>query len=130
MQIAYTRAVINAALAGKLEEAPLTPDPVFGVLVPKSCAGVASEVLSPRSTWADAAAYDPQARKLARMFVENFAQFESDVPDAVTAAAPKPRLGVFTDERGWSCRIEREGVLGKPHPYSITQEEVRCDACE
>jgi phosphoenolpyruvate carboxykinase (ATP) len=90
MKIAYTRAMINAALGGKLDAVPFAPDPVFGVLVPASCPGVPSEVLAPRSTWADPKAYDPQARRLARMFVENFAQFEVQVSDAVKAAAPKP----------------------------------------
>jgi phosphoenolpyruvate carboxykinase (ATP) len=82
--------MINAALGGKLEGVAFVPDPVFGVLVPSSCPGVPSEVLTPRSTWADPKAYDPQARKLARMFVENFAQFGTQVSEAVRAAAPKP----------------------------------------
>ncbi|HSB79687.1 MAG TPA: phosphoenolpyruvate carboxykinase (ATP), partial [Candidatus Methylomirabilis sp.] len=90
MKIAYTRAMINAALEGKLDGVPFAPDPVFGVLVPSSCPGVPGEVLTPRSTWADPKAYDTQARKLARMFVENFTQFGSEVSDAVKAAAPKP----------------------------------------
>ena len=90
MKIAYTRAMINAALGGKLDGVAFAPDPVFGVLVPSSCPGVPSEVLAPRSTWADPKAYDPQARKLAHMFVENFAQFGAEVSDAVKAAAPKP----------------------------------------
>jgi len=90
MKIAYTRAMINAALGGKLDGVPFAPDPVFGVLVPSSCPGVPSEVLTPRSRWADPKAYDPQARKLARMFVENFAQLGTQVSDAVRAAAPRP----------------------------------------
>ena len=90
MKIAYTRAMINAALGGKLEGVAFVPDPVFGVLIPSSCPGVPSEVLAPRSTWADPKAYDPQARKLARMFVENFAQIGTQASEAVKAAAPKP----------------------------------------
>jgi len=81
MKIAYTRAMITAALAGKLDEVPFVPDPVFGVLVPLSCPGVPSEVLAPRGTWPDPAAYDAQASLLADLFRKNFQQF-----DGVTAA--------------------------------------------
>ena len=81
MKIAYTRATITAALAGKLDEVPFVPDPVFGVLVPLSCPGVPSEVLAPRGTWPDPAAYDAQASLLAGLFRKNFQQF-----DGVTAA--------------------------------------------
>jgi phosphoenolpyruvate carboxykinase (ATP) len=81
MKIAHTRAMITAALAGKLDEVPFVPDPVFGVLVPLSCPGVPSEVLAPRGTWPDPAAYDAQASLLADLFRKNFQQF-----DGVTAA--------------------------------------------
>jgi phosphoenolpyruvate carboxykinase (ATP) len=53
-----------------------------------SCPGVPAEVLDPRSTWSDKAAYDAQAAKLARMFVENFKAFEADADPAVKAAGP------------------------------------------
>ena len=81
MKIAYTRAMITAALGGKLDEVPFVPDPVFGVLVPLGCPGVPSEVLAPRGTWPDPAAYDAQASLLADLFRKNFQQF-----DGVTAA--------------------------------------------
>ncbi len=57
--------------------------------MPTSCPGVAAEVLDPRSTWADKAAYDAQAAKLAAMFVENFKTFTADVDPAVVEAGPK-----------------------------------------
>jgi phosphoenolpyruvate carboxykinase (ATP) len=63
-------------------------DPVFGVEVPTSCPDVPAEVLQPRATWADGAAYDRQANALATMFVENFQAFADGVPESVRAAGP------------------------------------------
>ncbi len=88
MSIAYTRAMVRAALDGDLEGVPMTTDPIFGLQVPTTCPGVPAEVLQPRSTWSDAAAYDAQARKLARMFVENFRTFADGVSPEILAAAP------------------------------------------
>ena len=87
MKIAHTRAMVNAALDGRLAEAAARPDCHFGVLVPEACPGVPAEILNPRNTWADGAAYDAQARELRRRFENNFAQFESHVDDKVKAAA-------------------------------------------
>ena len=87
MKIAYTRAMLHAALDGKLDAAGFTPDPNFGVLVPNACPNVPTEVLNPKNTWADAAAYDVQARDLTQRFEANFGQFESHVEDSVKAAA-------------------------------------------
>jgi phosphoenolpyruvate carboxykinase (ATP) len=89
MKLAYTRAMVNAALDGKLAEVEFVEDPVFGVQVPTSCPNVPSEVLSPRGTWADKDAYDVQAKKLAGMFVENFKQYADKTSDSVKAAGPK-----------------------------------------
>ena len=88
ISIRYTRAMINAALNGELDAVEYTPDPVFGIQVPSSCPGVPDEVLQPRGTWRDAQAYDRQAQQLAAMFVDNFKQFEVEVPESVRAAAP------------------------------------------
>jgi phosphoenolpyruvate carboxykinase (ATP) len=89
MKIAHTRAMINAALSGALDHVGYERDPVFNLDVPTSCPGVPSEVLRPRSTWKDAAAYDAQARKLAQMFAENFKGFEATAASDVKAAGPK-----------------------------------------
>jgi phosphoenolpyruvate carboxykinase (ATP) len=89
MKITYTRAMVNAALNGDLENSRFEPDPIFGVHVPTACCNVPDEVLWPRNTWDDTAAYDQQARELARMFSENFRPFEADVPEDVRAAGPK-----------------------------------------
>jgi phosphoenolpyruvate carboxykinase (ATP) len=89
MRIAYTRAMINAALNGDLEGASFEPDPIFGVYMPAACCDVPNEVLRPRNTWTDKTAYDQQAHKLARMFADNFRQFEDMVTEEVRAAGPK-----------------------------------------
>jgi phosphoenolpyruvate carboxykinase (ATP) len=88
MKIAHTRAMITAALGGQLDSVSYRRHPIFNVEVPATCPDVPDGVLDPRTTWADAAAYDQQAGKLARMFVENFKNFENDVPAAVRQAGP------------------------------------------
>jgi phosphoenolpyruvate carboxykinase (ATP) len=88
IKIGYTRAMVQAALGGELLGAPTSPHPNFGMAVPTACPNVPAEVLNPRSTWPDKAAYDAQARKLAGMFVENFKTFEGQVPGEVQAAGP------------------------------------------
>ena len=79
MKIAYTRAMIRAALSGALDAVAYEKDPVFNLDIPTSCPDVPADVLKPRTTWADGAAYDAQAAKLATMFVENFKTFEQGV---------------------------------------------------
>jgi phosphoenolpyruvate carboxykinase (ATP) len=89
MKIAHTRAMINAALSGALANVDYRRHPVFNLEMPASCPGVPSDVLDPRSTWADKTAYDAQAKKLAGMFTENFKTFEAQVDPTVVAAGPK-----------------------------------------
>jgi phosphoenolpyruvate carboxykinase (ATP) len=89
MKIAHTRAMIAAALSGALDEVQYQRHPVFNLDMPTTCPNVPSEVLDPRSTWSEKAAYDAQAKKLAAMFVENFEAFEADVARAVVAAGPR-----------------------------------------
>ena len=89
MKIAYTRAMINAALSGNLDDVPLRSDPIFGVQVPERCPGVPVEVLNPRATWANGEAYDEQARTLAGRFADNFRQFAAMVPEEVRQASPR-----------------------------------------
>lgn len=86
--IPYTRAMVNAALDGELENVTTRRDPVFGVEVPETCPGVPDGLLNPRGSWSDPAAYDAQAAKLAAMFHENFKNFSEEVPEAVIAAGP------------------------------------------
>ncbi|MEE4194134.1 MAG: phosphoenolpyruvate carboxykinase (ATP) [Anaerolineae bacterium] len=89
MKIKFTRAMVDALLAGDLKDVPYQTDPIFGLAVPQSCPNVPPEVLNPRNTWADPAAYDQQAMKLAAMFVANFKQYEDRVPQSVKNAGPK-----------------------------------------
>ena len=88
MNINHTRSMVRAALGGKLDDAPTLVDPVFRVAVPTACPDVPAEVLQPRSTWPDEEGYDRQARKLARMFTENFARFASGISPEIRAAGP------------------------------------------
>lgn len=92
MKIGYTRTLLNAALSGELEKVPMREDPTFGVMIPESVPGVPGDILNPRNTWSDKAAYDAQALKLAHLFHENFSQFKERVSPAVANAGPK--LGV------------------------------------
>jgi phosphoenolpyruvate carboxykinase (ATP) len=89
MKLAHTRAMVHAALSGRLKHAPTREDDVFGLHVPVEIPHIPAQVLEPRATWADKAAYDAQAAKLAGMFRDNFKQFEAEVSDAVQAAGPK-----------------------------------------
>jgi len=91
ISIKYTRALLNAAIDGKLDDVSFDNDPVFGLAVPASCPDVPDEVLMPRNTWADKAAYDAKANDLAGRFLENFKIYEPFVDDAVKAAGPKAK---------------------------------------
>jgi phosphoenolpyruvate carboxykinase (ATP) len=89
MKIAYTRAMVRAALNGSLAQIATEVDPVFGVHVPVSCPDVPGEVLKPRNTWRDPRAYDEKAQHLAGLFRKNFEQFADGVSDEVKAAGVK-----------------------------------------
>src|SRR5437899_1860730 len=89
MRLSHTRAMVRAALAGTLDRIPTTPEPVFGLEVPLQVPGVPGEMLLPRATWNDPAGYDAQATRLARMFRENFEQFQDQVHHAVREAGPR-----------------------------------------
>ncbi|NOZ49955.1 MAG: phosphoenolpyruvate carboxykinase [Chloroflexi bacterium] len=89
MKIAYTRAMVAAALGGRLDDVETVTDPVFGLHVPTHVPDVPDHILLPRNTWSDGSAYDAQAHKLATMFVENFKQFADQVSADVLAAAPQ-----------------------------------------
>jgi phosphoenolpyruvate carboxykinase (ATP) len=86
--IKQTRAMLAAALNGSLDDVATVVDPVFGLQVPVSCPGVSDELLNPRQTWNNLAEYDVQARKLAKMFVDNFQQFADGVTPQVLRGAP------------------------------------------
>jgi phosphoenolpyruvate carboxykinase (ATP) len=93
MSLKYTRAMVNAALDGKLDNEEFVTEPAFGLNIPTRCAGVPSELLNPRNAWADKAAYDRTAEQLAKKFEDNFKKF--DAPEEVRAAGPPsgPKAG-------------------------------------
>ncbi len=88
MPIKATRALLNAALDGSLNDAEFRTDPNFGFQVPVFVPGVEPTILDPRGTWTDKIEYDITAQKLVHLFVDNFAEFADHVDDGVRAAAP------------------------------------------
>ncbi len=88
IHLPHTRAMVQAALSGQLDQVPTHQHEIFGLQMPASCPGVPEQVLDPRATWADPAAYDRSARKLADRFVANFEQFAGTVDSDVTRAGP------------------------------------------
>jgi phosphoenolpyruvate carboxykinase (ATP) len=88
MKLGLTRAMVHAALDGKLDGIATRTDPVFGLAIPQTIPGVPNEVLDPRGTWPDVAAYDTQAKKLAEMFRKNFEKF-GDTDARIRDAGPK-----------------------------------------
>jgi len=89
IKLSFTRSMVKAVLSGAMTDAPMKADPVFGISVPQSCPGVPAEILAPRQTWKDPAAYDQRARQLAGMFESNFKENASDAPSEVRQAGPK-----------------------------------------
>jgi len=90
MPIKATRALLNAALDGSLNNAEFRVDPNFGFDVPVSVEGVDDTILDPRATWADKDDFDRTAQKLMQLFIDNFAEFEAHVDEGVRNAAPQP----------------------------------------
>jgi phosphoenolpyruvate carboxykinase (ATP) len=89
ISIKYTRALLNAALDGKLSKVKFVKDPVFGFDVPESCEDVPASVLNPASAWPDKNVYMQKYNQLGQRFIENFKKFESGCPPEVIAAGPK-----------------------------------------
>ncbi|MBQ6583385.1 MAG: phosphoenolpyruvate carboxykinase (ATP) [Mogibacterium sp.] len=91
IKLAYTRAMVTAALNGSLAQAEYVHDDRFNLEIPTSVENVPSDLLIPRNVWADAAAYDEQADALAAMFLENFARKYPDMPEEIRSAGPAGR---------------------------------------
>ncbi len=89
MKLSYTRAMINAAMRGDLNNVEYTAHPVFGMLMPASVPNVPSEILVPRNTWADKEAYDKKANELAGLFIKNFEKYADKASEEIRSAAPK-----------------------------------------
>ncbi|MEX0968366.1 MAG: phosphoenolpyruvate carboxykinase (ATP) [Bacteroidia bacterium] len=89
INLPYTRALINAALNGDLDNVKYSETRFFGLSIPASCPGVPSEILSPRNTWSDKEAYDEKAKYLADAFNKNFAKYAENASKEILEAAPK-----------------------------------------
>ena len=89
ISIKHTRAILHAALGGKLDNVEYKHDPVFGFEVPMHCPDVPDEILEPSTSWADKTEYDKKYKQLAQRFIENFKKFESQTPQEVIEAGPK-----------------------------------------
>jgi len=88
MAIKYTRAMVRSVLNGDLNNVGYNSDPIFGLAIPSECPEVPAEVLQPRNTWQDKAAYDTKATHLAHLFVDNFKQYLDYISDGVKKAGP------------------------------------------
>ena len=88
MKLSWTRRMVNAALAGELDDVETTTEPVFGLEVPTAIEGVPDSVLQPRATWDDSDAYDAKAEQLAGMFADNFEKYRENASDAIRQAGP------------------------------------------
>ncbi|MBP6177252.1 MAG: phosphoenolpyruvate carboxykinase (ATP) [Anaerolineales bacterium] len=89
ISIKYTRALLNAALEGKLNTVQFKKDPIFGFEVPQSCPNVPDEVMNPATSWHDQKEYDRRYKDLAMRFIQNFAKFTDGTPQEVIDAGPK-----------------------------------------
>jgi phosphoenolpyruvate carboxykinase (ATP) len=89
ISIKHTRALLSAALTGKLDGVASKTDPVFGFRVPAHCPDVPDEVLEPSSSWPNKKEYDKKYRQLAARFVENFRKFEESSPQALLQVGPR-----------------------------------------
>ena len=89
IKLKYTRAIVDAIHSGALDAAPTQVDPVFGFAVPTTCPEVPPEILLPRNTWSDKAAYDEKAKKVASLFRENFKKYEGQASADIRSAGPK-----------------------------------------
>ena len=89
ISIKYTRALLSAALNGKLDKVRYKTDPIFGSEVPTQCPDVPDDVLDPAGSWPDKKEYDKRYRDLAAQFIENFKRFEDHTPREVIEAGPK-----------------------------------------
>lgn len=89
IKLKYTRAMIDAIHHGDFEGISFTKDDDFGFEIPESCPGVPSEVLNPKSTWADKKSFETTKGKLIGLFTENFKKFEAGVNTDILKAGPK-----------------------------------------
>jgi phosphoenolpyruvate carboxykinase (ATP) len=88
MKIAWTRALLHAAMDGQLDHTEFIKDPIFNLEIPKQVAGIPAGILNPKSTWQNQEAYDVQGKKLARLFHENFKRYSEMLSKEVRESGP------------------------------------------
>ena len=88
MKLSYTRKMLSEAISGNLNNGQFISEDVFGLAIPKQIEGIPENILTPRSTWKDKAAYDQKAAKLAQMFVDNFKKFEGKASEEIIQSGP------------------------------------------
>ena len=88
MKLGYTRAMVQAALEGELNNVETVRDEIFGLYIPLHVPGVPDEVLQPQKTWADQKAYEEKAKELANKFHENFKKFKNVSPEIAEKGGP------------------------------------------
>jgi phosphoenolpyruvate carboxykinase (ATP) len=112
IKLKFTRAIIDAIHDGTLAGAPTQPDPIFGIHIVTEAPHVPDDILVPQRAWIDKQAFASTARKLARLFVENFKKFESGVTPEVKAAGPNDH-GIIEEVRAIreSSPIESKPLL-------------------
>jgi phosphoenolpyruvate carboxykinase (ATP) len=89
MKLKYTRAMVTAALNGSIEKSEFIHDELFNLEIPTSIADCPSEILNPKDTWKNKNEYDEQAKKLTKMFKDNFDKKYPHMPDEIKNAGPK-----------------------------------------
>ncbi|MCX8081010.1 MAG: phosphoenolpyruvate carboxykinase (ATP) [Bacteroidia bacterium] len=88
INLTYTRALINAALNGKLKDVNYAVSPYFNLKFPTECPGVPSEILNPEKAWKNKEKFHEVCKNLAKKFIDNFRQYESGVSKEILSAAP------------------------------------------
>jgi phosphoenolpyruvate carboxykinase (ATP) len=99
LDLKHTRAIIDGIHDGSLAASDTIADDIFELQVPISCAGVPAELLQPRNTWDDGAAYDNAARKLAESFGENYRKYVAEsapLAPPISIVAPSPQPGTVS----------------------------------
>ena len=86
ISLPYTRVILKAIFSGALAKVKTEKDPIFGLHIPVSCPDLPPSLLNPRNSWKDKSAYDEKASKLAKLFIDNFKQFELE---DIAAAGPQ-----------------------------------------
>jgi phosphoenolpyruvate carboxykinase (ATP) len=89
IDISSTRAIVEAALSGALDDVPTVPDPNFDFQVPTACPGLDPKLLRPRDAWKNPKDYDKMAKDLAARFGRNLKQFEGNLDEDIKRGGPQ-----------------------------------------